>query len=81
MLYPHYLAPIPSMAIVQFEAEASRLQLPAGFTLPRHSRLRTQPVDDLPCKYRTGYPVTLWPIQLTKAQVVVRRSRPSSNRR
>src|SRR6516164_4361087 len=40
VLYPHYLAPVPSVAIVQVEAEPSRLQLPAGFTLPRLSRFR-----------------------------------------
>src|SRR3954454_18643156 len=32
-LYPHYLAPIPSMAIVQFELDASRARLPGGFLI------------------------------------------------
>jgi type VI secretion system protein ImpG len=70
VLYPHYLAPIPSVAIVQFEADPSRLQLPAGFTLPRESRIRSQPIEDVPCRFRTGYPVTLWPIRLERAQVL-----------
>lgn len=69
VLYPHFLTPIPSMAIIQFELDAGRAQLPNGFLIDRHSRLHTQPVGDLPCKFRTGYPVTLWPIELTQAKL------------
>lgn len=67
VLYPHYLAPIPSMSIIQFELDAARGALPKGFEIARHSRLQTAPVANLPCKFRTGYPVTLWPIKLTNA--------------
>jgi type VI secretion system protein ImpG len=70
MLYPHYLAPIPSMAVVQFVADPARTPLKDGFTIARHSRLRTRPVNDQPCRYRTAYPVTLWPIALTQARVM-----------
>lgn len=70
VLYPHYLAPIPSMAILQFDLDAGRAQLPNGFLIDKHSRLHTQPVGDLPCKFRTGYPVTLWPIELTSARLM-----------
>src|SRR5438876_1163334 len=69
VLYPHYLAPIPSNAIVQFELDAARAQLPDGFLIDRHSRLHTQPVGDLPLKFRTGYPVQLWPVALTEAKL------------
>jgi type VI secretion system protein ImpG len=69
VLYPHYLAPIPSMAIVQFELDASRGPFPKGYVIDRHGRLRTKPVGDLPCKYRTGYPVTLWPIRIRDAKL------------
>jgi type VI secretion system protein ImpG len=68
VLYPHYLAPIPSVAIVQFNLDPGATQLPDGFLIPRHSQLHTQAVGDLPCKFRTGYPVTLWPIELTSAR-------------
>src|ERR1019366_10136307 len=61
-LYPHFLAPIPSMALVQFEIDPSRVQLAAGFPIPAGSTIdaATEPV---PCKFRTAYPVTLWPIR------------------
>jgi type VI secretion system protein ImpG len=69
ILYPHYLAPIPSMAVLQFELDSGRAQLPNGFLIDRGSRLHTQPVGDLPCKFHTGYPVTLWPVALTNAKM------------
>jgi type VI secretion system protein ImpG len=70
VLYPHFLAPIPSMSIVQFDLNAAQAQLPEGFSIPRHSKLKTrQPIDGLRCDYRTGYPVTLWPVALTEAQL------------
>src|SRR3954469_10944574 len=45
VLYPHYLAPIPSMAVVQFDLDTARAQLPDGFSIPRHSRLQSPPVQ------------------------------------
>jgi type VI secretion system protein ImpG len=69
VLYPHYLAPIPSMAIVQFELDPGRAELPRGFLIERHSRLHTPPVDGLPCRYRTTAPVMLWPVALTGARL------------
>src|SRR5450631_2769763 len=59
MLYPHYLAPVPSMAIVQFELDAERATSPDGFHIERNSTLTTTQLSDGPCKYRTGYPTTL----------------------
>jgi type VI secretion system protein ImpG len=68
VLYPHYLAPVPSMTIVQFELDAGRAQLPNGFLIPRHSLLNSPAVNGLACKFRTGYSATLWPIELTSAK-------------
>jgi len=70
VLYPHYLAPIPSLAMVQFELDPARAQLPGGFLIDRHSRLNARPVGDLACEYRTSYPVTLWPIQVVDAKLM-----------
>jgi type VI secretion system protein ImpG len=67
ILYPHYLAPIPSMAIVQFEADPARGKLTTGYTLPRHTNLYSNKVDGIACRFRTAYPVTLWPIELVDA--------------
>ncbi|HXD89236.1 MAG TPA: type VI secretion system baseplate subunit TssF [Urbifossiella sp.] len=69
VLYPHYLSPIPSAAVVQFVADAARTPLNDGFLIPRGSRLATPPVQDVPCKYQTTYPVTLWPIGVASAKL------------
>jgi type VI secretion system protein ImpG len=69
VLFPHYLAPVPSMAVLQFVLDPARAQLPRGFTIAQGSRLHTQPVSGVPCKFRTAYPVTLWPLHLTAARL------------
>ncbi len=60
-LYPHYLAPIPSMTIAQFQPAPD---MDGSFTLPAGVELDTEPVAGEPCRYRTCYPVDLWPIGL-----------------
>ncbi|MER3417072.1 MAG: type VI secretion system baseplate subunit TssF [Gemmataceae bacterium] len=71
VVYPHYLAPIPSMAIVQLVPDPIRVQLPGGIVVQAGSQLHTQPVGNpgLPCRFRTGYAVTLWPVVLTQARL------------
>ena len=67
VLYPHYQAPLPSMAVVEFELDPEQNELTAGHTVPRHALLETEPIDGEPCRFRTVYPMTLWPIALTEA--------------
>lgn len=67
VLYPHYQAPIPSMAIVQFRLDLEQVQLTSGYQIPRHAELETEPIHGEPCRFRTCYPVTLWPIELKQA--------------
>src|SRR5258708_6051460 len=60
VLYPHYLAPVPSMSVVQFDLNYAQAQLPEGFPMPAHTRLKTRElIDGLRVEYPTGYPVTL----------------------
>ena len=67
VLYPHYLAPVPSMTVVQFRPQPDAT---AVDHLPRHSELETDPVDGEPCRFRTCYPVTLWPVRLEAAKLI-----------
>jgi type VI secretion system protein ImpG len=71
ILYPHYLAPIPSMSIVQFALDPEQGKLSTGYTIDRHRRLYSKPNRDTACKFRTCYPVTLWPIDLQAVRVDV----------
>ena len=43
VLYPHYLAPVPSMAIVQFDLDPARADRRPASAVPRGGSLRTQP--------------------------------------
>jgi type VI secretion system protein ImpG len=67
MVYPHYLAPTPSLAVVRFEPNPRQAALAQGFPVPRWSALRA-PLGNgqsTACTYRTGRQVTLWPIEIT----------------
>src|SRR5258708_20992686 len=69
VLYPHYLAPIPSTAIVQFHLDPAETDLAQGYTIPKNTSLETAPVQDIPCRFRTCYPVTLWPVRVERASL------------
>lgn len=69
-LHPHYLAPVPSATIVQFAADPDRAEATTGIRVPRHALLHARPVGGVRCRFRTAYPVTLWPVELTGADVV-----------
>ena len=67
LLYPHYLAPIPSMAIAQFSFGSSTDKLTAVQRVEREARLNSRPVDGTPCRFRTAYDVDLAPLELESA--------------
>ena len=70
MVYPHYLSPIPSMAIVQLSPELNEASLQNGVVIPRGSQLRSQigKGEQTACEYCTAHEVTLWPLQLFEAE-------------
>ena len=70
MVYPHYLAPTPSMAVVQFQPDLGEGGLASGFVVPRGSILRSVlgKGERTPCEYRTAQDVTLWPLELAEAE-------------
>jgi len=73
ILYPHYQAPTPSMAIVQFQLARNQAGLVNGYPIPRgETYLETEPVEGERCRFRTAYPVTLWPFELESASVLGR---------
>ncbi|MCE9533643.1 MAG: type VI secretion system baseplate subunit TssF [Planctomycetes bacterium] len=67
VLYPHYLAPIPSCAIVELGLDAGQNELVVGYQVPRGQSLETDSIQGEPCRFRTAYPVTLWPIEVKQA--------------
>src|SRR4051812_23915579 len=73
-LYPQYLSPVPSMAVVRFEPDEQATQLAEGFAIPRDTSLRSSlgRDDRTACEYRTAHDVMLWPIELTEARYYTR---------
>lgn len=67
VLYPHYLAPIPSMAVVQFSYGSPNDKLTAGQRLERGTKLNSRPVDGTPCRFQTTYDVDLMPLEIESA--------------
>jgi len=68
VLYPHVLAPIPSLATVQFSIDAAR-GIPEGVKIPVGGLLHTARAGAMLCRFRTCYPVTLWPIEIAEARL------------
>jgi len=69
ILYPHFLTPIPSMSIVQFHLDEAQGQPSSGYEIPRHTMLSTRPVEGVRLRFRTGYPVQLWPLEVAEASL------------
>jgi len=68
VLYPHFLRPVPSMSIAQL-SPAPGSQLSTMQLVPRGTELLTRPVSGIPVRYRTAYPVEVWPLQVAEARL------------
>ncbi len=72
-VYPHYLAPLPAMAMVQFAPDLNDTALAAGFEIPRETPLRsTDRSEGTPCVFRTAHPVRLLPVEIVEARYFAR---------
>ena len=71
VLYPHYLNPVPSMAVAKFDFDRDQGKLTSGFEIPRHTKLFAHADQGQLCRMRTAYPVTLWPIEVSRAVIDV----------
>src|SRR5687768_13948052 len=67
VIYPHYLAPIPSMAIVEMSFGNPKDKLTAVQNLERGAKLNSRPVEGTPCRFRTAYDIQLVPMILESA--------------
>ncbi|HET6235195.1 MAG TPA: type VI secretion system baseplate subunit TssF [Acetobacteraceae bacterium] len=72
MVYPHYLAPTPSMAVVQFHPEQALRGTPQGALLPAGTELRSLlgTEDQTNCEFRTAHEVQMLPIEIVDAEYI-----------
>jgi type VI secretion system protein ImpG len=70
MVYPHTLAPTPSMAVLELQPNLSEGALADGFRVARGAVLRSLAARgaETACEYRTAHEVTLWPLELVGAE-------------
>ncbi len=72
MVYPHYVAPTPSMAVVQFRPDPALRGMPQGVVLPPGTELRSLlgTEDQTNCEFRTAHAVQLLPIEIADAEYI-----------
>lgn len=70
VVYPHFLAPTPSMCVVQLEPDLSEGSLSEGFVIEPDTALRSQigRGEQTACEFRTRQRTTLWPLEIAQAQ-------------
>ncbi len=73
-VYPDYLCPVPSMAVVKFEPEEQEAGLAQGFTLKRGTLLRSQLAkgDRTACTFSTAHTVRLLPLVVSEVRYFIR---------
>ncbi|ARE41177.1 Protein ImpG/VasA [Rhodovulum sp. P5] len=72
IVYPQFLAPIPSTMITRFTPDMANAALADGHLLARGTRLNALPVEgsSTRCEYRTAHDVTLWPVTVTEVEYI-----------
>src|SRR5579871_603348 len=68
VVYPQFVRPIPSMSVVEFQLDQEKGKVTTGFPIGRGATLYSKPVNGVPCKFRTCYDTTLWPITVSAAE-------------
>lgn len=74
LLWPHYLRPLPSMAILQLLPELEGMQAPAS--VEAGCEVASTLVDGTRCRYRTSWPVRVRPWQIEDARLESEAARP-----
>lgn len=70
VLYPQFTQPLPAMFIARFEVDSGTGNLSSGVKVPRGLPLFTESTDNQTCRFKTCYPVTLWPLAFTHTEVI-----------
>ncbi|MGH7578939.1 MAG: type VI secretion system baseplate subunit TssF [Gemmatimonadales bacterium] len=68
VIYPHYVRPLPAMSLVEFQLDPEQGKLTTGYRIPRDTLMYSRPVGGVPCKFKSCYDTTLWPLVVSAAQ-------------
>ncbi len=64
VLYPNLVRPVPPATIARFAVGADNPPPPEGFTVAAGTPLDAASQSGPACRFRTSYPVTLWPVRV-----------------
>lgn len=67
IVYPHYIRPIPSMSIVQFQVDTEAGGLATAQKIKSGAQLNSRPVSGVPCQFRTCYETNVYPLIVAEA--------------
>ena len=73
-VYPDYLCPVPSMAVVQFEVDAKEASLSPDVVIKRKTLMRSllSKGERTPCTFSTAHEVRLLPLEIIEARYFTR---------
>lgn len=71
VIYPNYVSPTPSMAVVQMRPSVTEGDFSKGFSVARGTSLfsKVPPGEQTACEFRTSQDVTLWPLEIVQASL------------
>ncbi len=64
VLYPHLVHPVPPLATARFRIDAKRGKFTTGYQVPKNTALFAYGSSGAACRFRTCYPVTVWPVYI-----------------
>ncbi|MFI5311593.1 MAG: type VI secretion system baseplate subunit TssF [Gemmatimonadales bacterium] len=67
VVFPHYVRPIPSLSIAEFQLDPDQGKLTTGYHLPKGTLLYSREVGGVPCKFQTCYDTAVWPLEVAEA--------------
>jgi type VI secretion system protein ImpG len=67
ILYPHFLRQVPAIAVAQFGVDPEQYKSSTGHVVPRDAIAFSEAVGGVQCRFRTAYPVRLFPITVSAA--------------
>src|SRR5205823_1724448 len=56
------------LSIAEFQSDPERGKLTSSLRVPKGTVLYSRPVEGVPCKFRTCYDATIWPLRISQVQ-------------
>lgn len=71
VVYPNYVAPTPSMAVVQLHPDTQEGDFSRGFPVPRGTAFfgKVPEGETTSCEFRSGQDVMLWPVEIASVEL------------